>query len=359
MYVAALIQKERAEDIEFLAIAGAIGTVGIWLVIGAICFAVARQSGDDGKPINEYAYGDPVIILVLTGCILFLTGFWGQLKNKALKRACDVELAKLDRVFGSGITCRGTYVVLLMIAVIMVYLIGYSYVVGSIHEVVNANPANPDPSVLRGIVIHYIVVAANAAAVSAILLVTIRYAEYIRLLAIAHVLCRDFEKLSVPAGDDKPALDLTDLGRIRDALAKRDTIFEPPGNMFVVIGITGTFLGLALGLTTLPLHEILQIGQDAKLTSAQAGEKALDLAMPFVRSMGLALGISTMGVIGSVAAQWLRGFSGPPVATERVLDAAGELLTHKGKRAPTIEQAVLCALHGAGIGNQGNDVKAA
>jgi hypothetical protein len=330
--IVAIAEGERPETVEFRTIAGILGLLAYGILMLWVSLRVSTQA-EDGKSINPSAIYDSLIILGFLAATVIWGGFFGQLSNNALQRASGVGSDRFDRIYEKGkITCRGTFVILFMLFVIGIYVVAYSYIVGSIHE--NDNP------------VHYISVVVNAIAIAGILFVTIRYAEYVRLLSIAYVLCHDFKTFEQTPSDGRAPISIDDARKIRDTIFKRETLFEPPGSLFVVIGITGTFMGLALGLTTLPLREILDVGNfrdpitHLPYSSAEAGRKALELAMPFVRSMGLALGISTMGVIGSVAAQWLRGFSGPAASTEQVLANADELIRHQGKPPSTTEQLV-------------------
>ena len=80
------------------------------------------------------------------------------------------------------------------------------------------------------------------------------------------------------------------------------------------MGIMATFLGLAVGLVTLDLGEITKKG----------GGDTSSL-WSFVGCMGLALGMSMLGVLTAMAAQWLRGH-GPAEDTGTLLArAAGRL----------------------------------
>jgi hypothetical protein len=101
--------------------------------------------------------------------------------------------------------------------------------------------------------------------------------------------------------------------RLRNSVFRGEQLYEPPGNIFVTVGITATFLGLAAALVNLDLHELLRTAPNR---NAAAGALS-----SFVGCMGLALGVSMLGVMTSVAAQWLRGH-GSMIPTDELLGRA-------------------------------------
>jgi hypothetical protein len=137
---------------------------------------------------------------------------------------------------------------------------------------------------------------------------------------------------------------LTRLKKLRAAVFRDEQLYEPAGNIFVTMGITATFLGLAVGLSTLDLTAIIQgvgnaadaaagnamlpDGQSAVIQQADSGKDFSSL-VSFVGCMGLALGISMLGVLMAMAAQWLRGYA-PPEGTDAILARATVVLEAAG-----------------------------
>jgi hypothetical protein len=123
----------------------------------------------------------------------------------------------------------------------------------------------------------------------------------------------------------------------RRVAVKGENLYEPPGNIFVIVGITATFLGLAVALITLDLPSLFTASADNSSEIADAiynqapngadGQdrvadgKALLAINTFIACMGLSLGMSMLGVLHTVAAQWLRGH-GPNETTDALLAQA-------------------------------------
>lgn len=170
-----------------------------------------------------------------------------------------------------------------------------------------------------------------------------RYASYVQMVVALHFLVGARRKNSLP--DSGVAL----IGELRNSVFRDEQMYEPPGNIFVTMGITATFLGLAIGLSNLDLTAITQgIGTAANAVAdnastmdgdnvtamATVGGKDLSSLVSFIGCMGLALGVSMLGVLMSMAAQWLRGY-GPAMPTETILSRATEIVegmpaTHPG-----------------------------
>jgi hypothetical protein len=109
--------------------------------------------------------------------------------------------------------------------------------------------------------------------------------------------------------------------RLRDAVFRDSHLYEPPGNVFVTVGITATFLGLAFGLLSLDLPGILASVSADGSPPGDKGQKFVAAITAFTGCMGLALGVSMLGVLTSMAAQWLRGF-GPAQSIDDLLARA-------------------------------------
>jgi len=114
---------------------------------------------------------------------------------------------------------------------------------------------------------------------------------------------------------------------LRTPIFRSEQLYEPAGNIFVTVGITATFLGLAVGLVTLDLRALLDATSNV--------ERARPLTA-FIGCMGLALGVSMLGVITALAAQCLRG-QGAAQTTESLLARAAEHSTTAAAAAQTTE----------------------
>ena len=114
--------------------------------------------------------------------------------------------------------------------------------------------------------------------------------------------------------------------RLRKCVFRMEQLYEPPGNIFVTIGITATFLGLATGLVTLDLFSFFPVKGEVDGDTTLRSARAIASLRGFVGCMGLALGLSMLGVLTSMFAQWLRGY-GPSESTEALLDRATKPLS--------------------------------
>jgi hypothetical protein len=139
----------------------------------------------------------------------------------------------------------------------------------------------------------------------------VRFANYVSLITSLKAVLDNAERPSSP--ESKLLLE-----RLHDAAFRDDQIYEPAGNIFVTMGITATFLGLAGGLVSIDLRALAQGGNADSLST-------------FVAYMGLALGMSMLGVVTAMSAQWLRG-QGPKESTESLLVRATQWL-----RGPQVE----------------------
>jgi len=261
---------------------------------------------------HSFALADLVAFLVALVFGAYLSGFRGSMDNVFIEYICKVDKVKIDAIFYSkpgNVECFGDYFVYLIYAIILVYILANCSVVMELQK----NGVLGDTNVAS----YAIASLAAMLAICALAFVTARYAGYIRLISIFDRLCINYRELSeLSLGDDK--IHSGDLRKMRKTVFRLQTLNEPPGNIFVTIGITGTFLGLALGLTTIPLAAMANPDN----TSAQK----LLLALPFIRSMGLALGVSTTGVIAAIAAHVLRGRGGPSSSIEDLLSDAKKLV---------------------------------
>lgn len=133
-----------------------------------------------------------------------------------------------------------------------------------------------------------------------------RYASFVGATSILKALADDRREVQ--------NLKLNQLKELHSAVFRDEQIYEPPGNVFVTMGITATFLGLSVGLATLDLTAI-----------THETDKNLASLYSFVGCMGLALGVSMLGVLMAMMSQWLRGH-GPAERTEALLDRVAVLI---------------------------------
>lgn len=148
-----------------------------------------------------------------------------------------------------------------------------------------------------------LVIGVTAATIGAQTYFAIRYASFIRMLTALGTLMADGRRNLAQTKRDM-------IADLRESVFRDEQLYEPPGNIFVTMGITATFLGLAVGLSTMDLTAI-------------AKKQDFSTATSFIGCMGLALGISMLGVLVAMASQWLRGH-GPRLSTELLLERALE-----------------------------------
>lgn len=117
---------------------------------------------------------------------------------------------------------------------------------------------------------------------------------------------------------DQPTTSEDDLRREVFAASQ---VYEPAGNIFVLIGIGTTFLSLSFGLITLDPRQILA----AEVVALQK----------FIACMGLALGVSVLGIIAAVLSQYMRAASASK-PTEDILEEASTSV--QDLRNPTTNQ---------------------
>lgn len=181
----------------------------------------------------------------------------------------------------------------LVSAFIALYALFYWYAARGFAQSVQASASEPP--------IPFAIALVTAMTVGALAACSARYAAYIRSATCLSVLV------------DSEHTDEKALRRVRVAVFRSEQLFEPPGNVFITLGIMATFLGLALGLVTLDLGQFLVQRPNTGV--------AMSSLKSFIGCMGLALGVSMLGVATALAAQWLRGY-GPAVATEDLLETS-------------------------------------
>ena len=277
----------------------------------------------DGKLNDDEFWTIAFDIFVLGLSFLLGVGFSqyrGRVDGRFLSRLAELKHDVLDELYAKP--CSGDSFILFMYIVIGIYIVAYVGVitvvessiapVASLSTLDNGNLPQWCRQVLLASAgsdsgLRYLPVFMTGIAIFSLAFVTAQYAAYTRMTLVLDVACRNVL-------DDIPnKLVPRDLDDLRREVFKFETFYEPPGNIFVTIGIAGTFMGLAFGLTTLPLREMM---------CTTGARDALIYAVPFVRSMGLALGISAAGVVGAIAAHVLRAVGGPSVTVEELLNRA-------------------------------------
>jgi hypothetical protein len=195
----------------------------------------------------------------------------------------------------------------------------------------------------------WLVIGVTAVTLGAQMFFCVRYAAYVRLIAALKCVVDDKSRYFMVDDmlDRDRELGFKRLEQLRDAAFRDEQLYEPPGNIFVTVGITATFLGLAVGLATLDLTAITQGGGNVAMVREGAnvianvvgdnvtaapveGAKDLSSLISFIGCMGLALGVSMLGVLMAMAAQWLRGY-GPAESTDAILARATKILSDAGR----------------------------
>lgn len=147
----------------------------------------------------------------------------------------------------------------------------------------------------------------------------VRYASFVKMLVGLASRVSDAPGATNASG--KPPVSIETLRR---SVFRDEQLYEPPGNVFVTMGITATFLGLAVGLATLDLTAVippLENATDVLVPKPAPNREGLSALSSFIGCMGLALGVSMLGVVIAMAAQWLRGH-GPSLPTDILLERA-------------------------------------
>jgi hypothetical protein len=142
------------------------------------------------------------------------------------------------------------------------------------------------------------IVSVTAATIGLFAFFVVRYAAFIKAMNFLRDLT---ERPDVLKGQVRQGTELAGLIRnLRQFVLREEHLYEPPGNIFSTVGIAATFLGLAIGLVLLNPGGLAS-GQGDADGSAMSGLES------FVGGMGLALGVSMLGVFTAIGAQWLRG----------------------------------------------------
>jgi len=172
------------------------------------------------------------------------------------------------------------------------------------------------PDAILGLPVNPVIVLVTAITIFFLNLFCVRYASYVKMTKCLESVVREApERQRLP--DEKALID-----SVREVVFRDAQLYEPPGNVFVTVGITATFLGLAIALIGLDLPGLLE--SRARSTASLAA---------FVACMGLALGMSMLGVMTALAAQWLRGY-GAGEGTEDLLMRADRCVVPIPGRRP-------------------------
>ncbi|HEY2071157.1 MAG TPA: hypothetical protein VGG48_16490 [Rhizomicrobium sp.] len=288
--------------------------------------------------------------------------------DNVLSRMSTVDERALKFIYNASdnlenapvVNCRGDLFVLVISSVLGIYIIGYIFVLVQLGSAsagayktelaalidshldkvhFAAAIAALEEVSLKDYILQAISILITCAAIFSLSFASAQYAGYIRLISLLDVLCVALvDSPSEKSSEYFATITAADINKLRRATFKLETLHEPPGNIFVMIGITGTFLGLAIGLATLPLIDMI---------NAHDTTKSLTLGLPFVRSMGLALGVSTTGVISAIAAHWLRAYAGPAATTEELLSRSKELVQLKTATPTKTPEAAIIPPQGA------------
>ncbi len=207
---------------------------------------------------------------------------------------------------------------------ITAYVAFYAWAANSFSAPAVPGATAPDATgLLASLPIPWFIILITTVMICVLSVICCRYAAYIRMATL------------LQEGLDKGMrTDLPLIKGLRKCVFRMEQLYEPPGNVFVTVGITATFLGLAVGLVTLDLFSFFPVQGEDDLHKALRGAKAIASLRGFVGCMGLALGLSMLGVLTSMFAQWLRGY-GPSQSTEALLDRAAAAPHGAAVPAPT------------------------
>lgn len=273
--------------------------LAVCAVTGSVVIALTALSNKTG---NAYVFTNTVTVAV--GPILgFLLGFLlVERKYGAVNRQC-----KSTSAF-SELDTREASFILFCAALNTAYVVMYYFALQSFV----GEEQSPIWHVRWG------VAAMTAVTLGFLCYFSVGYSSYVKL---TKVLEKGLEK----------KVRRQDIRVFSDAVFRGEQWYDPPGNIFVSVGITATFLGLAVGLVTLDIGGLfgsqgdvtnsIQATTNGQSPNAPTSDEVKASLRSFVACMGLALGVSMLGIMIAIAAQWLRGY-GASESTEELLGRA-------------------------------------
>lgn len=279
---------------------------GPCVVAGAVLAGIGYWGGNQG-------FRPPAIIAgaIFVGAVagFVLGGYRTTLKHDWIAARCGL-LAEDFSELGEHDVREGHFLTLCALAIAL-YITFYAWAASIFSAPLVASAAVPAPSVaVADWPIPWYVVLITTVMVGVFSAFSCRYAAYMRIATM------------LEEGLDKGMrTDSRLIARLRKCVFRMEQLYEPPGNVFVTVGITATFLGLAVGLVTLDLFSFFPVKGEGVTQTALRSARAVASLRGFVGCMGLALGLSMLGVLTSMFAQWLRGY-GPGETTEALLDRA-------------------------------------
>ncbi|HEX6374552.1 MAG TPA: hypothetical protein VFZ91_02415 [Allosphingosinicella sp.] len=271
---------------------------GLGVVLALLLAAFSNDTTKIPVYLTAIVTGGAVLGFVIGGYRIRLNDAW-------LAKQCGLVAADLKDIEIDPEKKEGIFLTVTTIC-IAVYLIFYWYAVRMF--VSSTNSASETP-------MSWLIVAITFVTMACFAICAVRYAGYIRMITV------------LKGALERSELEPRTLRMLRQGVFRREQLFEPPGNLFVTLGITATFLGLAVGLVSLDLSKFFPPPGENPAQTAMRGSETLKSLRSFVGCMGLALGMSMLGVVTAMAAQWLRGY-GPSQSTD-------ELLTLAAKRPAT------------------------
>ena len=209
---------------------------------GAIAFSVILIVGIGGRAIQTNAHFAAILAVVA----IWVGSILGYLRGGALARRVERSIDKTVKnrhgsrflnTISSDIDSRCDSFLTFTATSTMLYI-------GMYFEAIRTFP--PDPGALLGLSIKPVVIL-TAVTVFFMGMFSVRYANYIKMTRSLESVVRD------GSGRDKSFDDKILIQSIREAVFRDAQIYEPPGNVFVTLGITATFLGLAVALIGLDL----------------------------------------------------------------------------------------------------------
>lgn len=291
------------------------------VIVGIISIAVmgwilswpvgAKSLVVNGKALLDIA---AIVFFPLVG---YAMGVWVvEVHDRRIVKGCGLSVSQVQKLSSGEPTKEGYFLIIIWL-MIAAYALGYGYAVWKFAQ---SAPESTAP-------VSFPVALITGVTIGALAFFAVRYAAYVRTTKLL-----DAALINLPKHQGI-------IDYLRESVFRGEQLYEPPGSLFVTIGITATFLGLSAALVNLDLPGLLQLSNQAGTANPDAAAAAL---RSFVGCMGLALGVSMLGVMTAVAAQWLRGH-GAERSTEELLVRARVTYAELVAEAAEIEARIAAA----------------
>jgi hypothetical protein len=256
----------------------------VWLVLLALIFYMFAEwrIGENGPPLMKNGGAVKAVGTILFfSAIGYAVGIGTAIRGNDALANLIVSESQERKLAPTPPTYEGYFLIIVWI-MIGTYILGYTY---AVWKFAHSSGTSEAP-------VSMPVAAITGITVGALAFFAVRYAAYVRMTRLLEAALIELPK-------QQHIID-----HLRKAVFQGDQLYEPPGNVFVTVGITATFLGLAAALVNLDLPGLLELSNGSE--NVDPG-KAAGALRSFVGCMGLSLGVSMLGVTTAVAAQWLRG----------------------------------------------------